>query len=771
MTEGIVFQVETSRVLEILAKEIYDSPLAMLRENVQNAYDAIRMRFAESGALASGSIDITIKPGVVTISDNGVGMTEDVLRNNFWKAGSSGKNSPSARKAGVVGTFGIGAMANFGVCTRLTIETRAVGSDEILRSVAVRDALKIGEECINFERLAAQRDVGTSLIADLDPKFSITQDQATQYLLPYVGLIEVSVRINGQTISGQSWKSRLPIGERSFAPIGRSTLNDNLFGGFFDVSVDPNGQVMVVATGITIGRQEVVGELRLVQSGGQLMGLRSGFGLAPIPASGQFQLGGIANLSFLQPTAGREALSRESIEQVTRLINLAEQAASERLAESEFVDSSNAFLQWIVSHNRYDLAERVTIRMLPQERDVRLGELAELSKQQRLQSYDGTDPSIIATFANEAAPLLQVVQANPRRTVQHHFLRSASIPTVPQTAQILREYVPAELSLGEASVLIRVAGILREDYLVPDARADLADISHGVNLVATSADGQLRLWIARNSTILSPILEVYSKAYELFTQFMKDFVRVHVYPKIQQYVPSSTRGGVDALRGILERNRELYRYEETERGDLENVLGEYLSGTATFAEVLTTSRAAARSQSQTLSSDQVGSIESVVPDVVESPVIALDPGSDAEYSASPPIIRDGIATDKKLLTTSAQYAQLNNFRMFLGLSDRLVRTEGDFFRAPHTSRVLWGGHRVIFIFTEATGRLSLYYDIQLREPIDAAKSGGSMFPTTTLVTKDRIFVPIPEKLESKFQIDAGPKEFIVRFDLLSNEGK
>src|SRR5262245_60229710 len=43
---GIVFQVETERVLKILAREIYDSPLALLRENVQNAYDAVRMRYA-----------------------------------------------------------------------------------------------------------------------------------------------------------------------------------------------------------------------------------------------------------------------------------------------------------------------------------------------------------------------------------------------------------------------------------------------------------------------------------------------------------------------------------------------------------------------------------------------------------------------------------------------------------------------------------------------------------------------------------------------------
>ncbi len=44
MTNGIVFQVDTERVLQILAKEIYDSPLALLRENAQNAFDAIKLR-------------------------------------------------------------------------------------------------------------------------------------------------------------------------------------------------------------------------------------------------------------------------------------------------------------------------------------------------------------------------------------------------------------------------------------------------------------------------------------------------------------------------------------------------------------------------------------------------------------------------------------------------------------------------------------------------------------------------------------------------------
>ena len=133
MSNGIVFPVETTRVLQILTREIYDSPLALIRENLQNAYDAIRMRYASSGILeVGGQIDIIVADGSISITDNGVGMNEEVLRENFWKAGSSGKNSEHARKAGVVGTFGIGAMANFGVCTRLMVETRTENSEVVL---------------------------------------------------------------------------------------------------------------------------------------------------------------------------------------------------------------------------------------------------------------------------------------------------------------------------------------------------------------------------------------------------------------------------------------------------------------------------------------------------------------------------------------------------------------------------------------------------------------------------------------------------------------
>jgi molecular chaperone HtpG len=262
-------------------------------------------------------------------------------------------------------------------------------------------------------------------------------------------------------------------------------------------------------------------------------------------------------------------------------------------------------------------------------------------------------------------------------------------------------------------------------------------------------------------------MECYNRAYDLYAQVVKDFVRVHIYPRIQQFVPSSTRDGVDALRKLLERNRDLYRYEDAERGDLEGILGGFLSGSTTLAQALTTARSAVHAHSQRVSSEQVGAVEAIVPEVVASPVTP-EQQPNREFVASPPILRDDVTSEMKILTTADKHPQLNSFVMFLGLSDRLMRTEGEFFRTPHTTRVLWGGHRVIYIFTDPTGRLNLYYDIELRASGDTTVAGGGMFPTTTLITKSRIFIPVPDPITELFDASTGPKEFFVRFDVLAS---
>ena len=125
----VPFQIDTQRVIQLLAKQIYQSPLALLRENTQNAFDAVRQRLHIQPDF-SPLIEITLTPETIVITDNGIGMTPDDLQKHYWTAGSSSKNNDAARSAGVVGTFGIGAMANFGIAARLIVETESAVSGE-----------------------------------------------------------------------------------------------------------------------------------------------------------------------------------------------------------------------------------------------------------------------------------------------------------------------------------------------------------------------------------------------------------------------------------------------------------------------------------------------------------------------------------------------------------------------------------------------------------------------------------------------------------------
>jgi molecular chaperone HtpG len=182
-----------------------------------------------------------------------------------------------------------------------------------------------------------------------------------------------------------------------------------------------------------------------------------------------------------------------------------------------------------------------------------------------------------------------------------------------------------------------------------------------------------------------------------------------------------------------------------------------------FSEVLRGSSGRSAGQRQEVSKEQVGSVENELPGIIA----ASGPAPSAnEFEPAPPILRDDLDTDMKVLTVSAQHQKLNNFQMFLALSDRLMKTEGEFLRWPHTTKLIWGAHRVIYIFTDATGALSLYYDIELRTPLNSAQTGGAMIPTTTIVTKSRVYVPVPNELEPAFRITDGAKEFYVRFDTI-----
>lgn len=761
--EKIKFQVETTRILEILSSEIYDSPYALLRENIQNAYDAILMRITvERLGYDEGLIVVNIGDSEIEIIDNGIGMNESELRKNFWEAGASGKKTPLALSSGVIGTFGIGAMANFGVCSRLLVETRSIDSVETLISIAERDKLSISEECIDLNKEKDGRQPGTKIIATLDDASNITLQGAIDYLGPYIKYLPVKVVVNGMLQSQKKYREDLipDIKELHACPIKR--INSGDYEANVEIMFDKRtARVQVILSDIAHQGEGIQGEAILIQNYGHLMGLRSYFGLAPIPVSGIYSFGGIANLSILTPTAGREAISRESIEHVNKLIGVVEAAVSDEISETEYADRNTQFMQYVVSNHKYELASRISIEVKPDEEQVELRKIPEYCHERTTHYYTGSDPSLIKTFSSEGACLLLLSQSNPRRQIHNHFIRNVlKIEEIPDRPQRTKVFDKAELTMGELALTIRIAVTMDEFYLIGTVEVFFAEISHGVSYQVEKQGDVIYVYLNREANSIKPIKECYKTAYEVFDGFVNDFVRVHLYPIFAEYVPSSTRDGAEALSKILKKNRELYRYELADFGSVEKLLSDFASGIIGFPEVLKQSKTIVKKQSQVVTRTQVGTIESEIPN------LAVTQATDkVTFDPMPSILRLDTELQSKILTTDNRYPALNDFKMFLSLSERLFRTEYNFFLAPHTTKIIWGANRVIYFFTHASSLLTLYYDIELKEHIVGEFTGGAAFPTTTIMTKNKIYIPIPEELVPSFEIAEGDrKEFFVRYD-------
>lgn len=759
----IAFEVETSRVLEILSSQIYDSPKAFLRENVQNAYDAILMRcVAKNLPIAERSISITVVENRLEVRDDGIGMTEDTLTNSFWKAGSSGKHTELARRSGVIGTFGIGAMANFGVCSSLRVTTKHIDSPLTLISSARRDALRIAEDCIELHEVADDRRPGTTVEAELDPQYAVSADQIVAYLEQYVRFLPVPVSVNGRLISQESFQDTLGARAEGFDRIASRPVARDGFAATLHVSTDAASRVLARLTDLSLHGNPCVGEVFLVQQGGVTHGFRNLFGLAPIPVSGHYRFGGFVDLDLLHPTAGREALSRQSIQHVNALVALIEAEATADVARSPAADRNLQFQRYVAAHGLFSLAQRVTITVLPGDRQVALGDVSKFEEEKAKHYYTGRDQAILNRFAGDQANLFHVSQAAPRRTVQLGVLSLIpGLQEVPDRALVDR-ISPLQLSFDEAMFLVRLRSILLSDYLMADVDVALATISHGVSVDVQSRSGKLQVSIARELSAVARVVQGYKTARDVFDGLVRDFAREYLYVHIRDYVPSSTKQGHDGLLERLQRSKHRFRLREEDYGPIEAVLTDYLAGRAEFSDVLRAAREGSLVQHQQVTSEQVGTVEQELPGVVGS----NDSGSGDVHEAAPPIIRADVESEMKVLTIGPDHPPLNGHRMFLALSDRLVMEQGEFMHWPHTTRLIWGRHRVTYIFTDATGQLSLYYDIELDSPLASDQTGGAMLPTATIVTKNRVFVPVPDNLHTAFAITNGEKQFMVRFDTI-----
>src|ERR1700691_5768442 len=171
------FQTEVSQLLQLIVHSLYSHPEIFLRELISNSSDALdKLRYLSltdekykalvGNGIDSPRIDLELDEAnkTLTISDTGIGMSEEDLVSHLGTIARSGtKNflaqlSGDARKdSNLIGQFGVGFYSAFMVADRIEVVSRKAGEEQAWRWTS--------DGKIGFDIEPAERSVaGTTIL-------------------------------------------------------------------------------------------------------------------------------------------------------------------------------------------------------------------------------------------------------------------------------------------------------------------------------------------------------------------------------------------------------------------------------------------------------------------------------------------------------------------------------------------------------------------------------------------------------------------------------
>ena len=147
MTETVQpFEADVSRVLDLVINSLYKEREIFLRELISNASDAcdkLRYRSLGEPELLGDDPELKIRiladeaEGLLTVSDNGIGMDREDLVENLGTIARSGTGRFLEQLSGerdhdlkLIGQFGVGFYSVFMVADRVVVQTRKAGEEQ-----------------------------------------------------------------------------------------------------------------------------------------------------------------------------------------------------------------------------------------------------------------------------------------------------------------------------------------------------------------------------------------------------------------------------------------------------------------------------------------------------------------------------------------------------------------------------------------------------------------------------------------------------------------
>ena len=143
-TQKHSFQAEVAQLLHLVTHSLYSNPEIFLRELISNASDACdKLRFEginhpeyyENDPELHVRVSLDKEHKTLTISDNGIGLTEQEAIDNLGTIAKSGTKDFVSKLSGdqkadaqLIGQFGVGFYSGFIVADKITVESRRAGA-------------------------------------------------------------------------------------------------------------------------------------------------------------------------------------------------------------------------------------------------------------------------------------------------------------------------------------------------------------------------------------------------------------------------------------------------------------------------------------------------------------------------------------------------------------------------------------------------------------------------------------------------------------------
>ncbi len=187
------FKAESKRLLDLMINSIYTHKEIFLRELISNASDAVdklayKALTDDQVGLNRSDFQIILQPDkegrILTISDNGIGMTKEELEQNLGTIARSGsfqfkqemEKAEAGKDVDIIGQFGVGFYSAFMVADSVIVRSRAYGSDEAWEWKSNGADGYTVEPC-------DKETVGSDIILHIKP--DTEEESFSEYLEPY----------------------------------------------------------------------------------------------------------------------------------------------------------------------------------------------------------------------------------------------------------------------------------------------------------------------------------------------------------------------------------------------------------------------------------------------------------------------------------------------------------------------------------------------------------------------------------------------------------